>query len=395
MLGPFAEWKINILVFALGALLPLAVFAGQSVVRERRIAIIRHLYKGAEDLARENPEEGRFMRRTLWLAERRYLGDHEYEKERYDEPPGRFLAYLLPTAVFIAISAVGFQALLAAMDRVVFDLPNFALDGSRDPADGQYRHVTALVVAAAFLGAYIWSINYLILRVSNYDLHPLSFVRVSAHLVLSIFAAAILRHVSVVGNETLEGFGIALVLTAAFLMGFFPNLGVGVLADWAARRIRLKKVSPVANEIAQEYPVELIDGISASIKFRLASFDITDVQNLATANPVTIYMEAPFGHMEILDWISQAQLLQFVGPQAFLKLRGIAVRDIRVFLDLGGSEEGRAAIAPMVYGERIPSDEVIAGFIASVRDCVHVRRLIAWNRAVGTLMRKEPLTNPV
>jgi hypothetical protein len=76
---------------------------------------------------------------------------------------------------------------------------------------------------------------------------------------------------------------------------------------------------------------EIIEGIDFSKRIRLEENNINDVQNLATANPIMLYVETPFTFMECFDWIAQAQLCGLVGGDRFIELRR---RNIRTVFDL-------------------------------------------------------------
>jgi hypothetical protein len=382
-----------IIVVALSLVLPLAVFFGQTTVGNRRLRIIEYLKTCASDI---DPNSREFMIRSLEFAGARYSGSGD--RSRGDRVL-RCLAYLLPTALFVCLSAVGFLALLAVISMDAFEARNFVLYGLHPydaPDFAGYQSGTALIVAAAFVGAYIWSINYLVLRVANYDLNPLSFLRVAGHLLLTIFAACVVRHVFAAMGPTVEGWTIGVLLGATFLMGFFPNMGIGLLIDRLPERLRVKRPVEQAAEIGREFPLDLIDGITPTIKFRLASFDLTDVHNLAAADPVTLYLESPFGHLEILDWIAQAQLLACVGPERFLTCRAANVRDIHGLLAAGRTDDGRKRLKTVLFDDAGATEADVRRTIDAYAATLHVQRLEHWWRAITAIMapRRADLAEP-
>jgi hypothetical protein len=372
-----------IFVILLSLLLPLSIFIGRRNVRVRRLRMLDNL---AGVLRYVPPESGGFIAPAFDLVRARYInsGRSTGAWSRVLDWLKEIGIYLLPTGIFVLLSACGF-ALVVGLGKEWLVAAEGLLRGLRAEGGGalDFPTATALVLGAGFVGAYIWSIDYLILRIANFDLSPLSFLRTAGHVLMTVFVAWVLCQV-VAAPGIQEKLAVAIVLGIAFLSGLYPTLGLNVLVDRLPHWLRLKRDVAQAGEISRSFPLDLIDGIDPSIRFRLNQLEIAEVQNLATANPILLYIESPYGLIEVIDWMAQAQLLVELGPERFLQARAAGVRDMVAFLELGGSEEGRRLLAPLLLPEDpAGDDQALQASFASIARKLHVKHLHRWWKVIS------------
>jgi hypothetical protein len=372
-----------IFVILLSLLLPLSIFIGRRNVRVRRLRMLDNL---AGVLRYVPPESGGFIAPAFDLVRARYInsGRSTGAWSRVLDWLKEIGIYLLPTGIFVLLSACGF-ALVVGLGKEWLVAAEGLLRGLRAEGGGalDFPTATALVLGAGFVGAYIWSIDYLILRIANFDLSPLSFLRTAGHVLMTVFVAWVLCQV-VAAPGIQEKLAVAIVLGIAFLSGLYPTLGLNVLVDRLPHWLRLKRDVAQAGEISRSFPLDLIDGIDPSIRFRLNQLEIAEVQNLATANPILLYIESPYGLIEVIDWMAQAQLLVELGPERFLQARAAGVRDMVAFLELGDSEEGRRLLAPLLLPEDpAGDDQALQASFASIARKLHVKHLHRWWKVIS------------
>jgi hypothetical protein len=160
-----------------------------------------------------------------------------------------------------------------------------------------------------------------------------------------------------------NSFGLWLAL--AFIVGLTPDLGLTTMVRYLHIHY-LKSVDSDVIKSVSIVPIEIIDGIDYNTRYRLEEGNIVDVQNLATYNPILLFVETPYGLYESFDWVLQAQLCLVVGPKTFLELKR---HNIRTIFDLERAVLGDNAPDPYV---RMVGSMLYANADPNVRDLLRV-----------------------
>jgi hypothetical protein len=378
-------------IFLLSLVIPLAIYSGRNNLRNHRRKVVRDL-AAMFDFA--TADGGRpIIIPSLELVKYKYDPESATSAAGLEEEQSGWWHYAMPVALYVLLAFLGFRRCFypsafspsgALNQNTLQELSSFVLGGIRKP-DSEQLASFAANGCYTFLGAYLWTIFYLIKRVSNFDLSPLSFLRCSAQIVFAGFVSAAVWHT---GNSLL-GDKFVFVAGVAFLIGWFPDLGLQYLIT-KYPSMQLKRITPATNELCEELPLDCITGIDAFMKFRLAEFEIEDVQNLATINPIQLFVETPYGLYEVIDWVAQAQLILAVGASKTLQLRKLNVRTIfdlekiahqpvlgRLVLKilLSGAPQSNPQQTDLDALSDDGSSDLLTNMIAVIREDLHVQRL--------------------
>lgn len=200
-------------------------------------------------------------------------------------------------------------------------------------ADAVGLPLFAWVLLASYAGGMLFTLRAFKQAVNNFDMSPLSLIGAIVNLAFGPVAALLLAF-SVFKLPDVDGIGwhveaalFPVVIVTAFAVGYYPEVAVRQLIRLSHLR-NYKKEEVGFYDNFKAIPIDIIDGIDGEIRGRLGDYHLNSVQNLATANPLMLFVETPYGVYEIMDWVAQAQLCSSVGPRALLGLWGLGIRTI-------------------------------------------------------------------
>jgi hypothetical protein len=250
----------------------------------------------------------------------------------------------------------------------------------------QYGKGTIAVSVAAFIGAYLWTLIFLARRVTNFDLSPFSFLRAAIQIALACFVCVFLRHLydsvsqlvwQTSSSQSMTPTTSSWLLVLAFLIGFYPALGLNYLQERFAF-LRFKNRHASADLVSRELPLDMVDGIDSYIKFRLGEYEIEDIENLALANPIQLFIETPYPLRKIIDWVGQAQLLIEVEISKIPDLRNLNIRTSLDFLTFGETEDGKKILGGLLHPMQASDSDgskIMSERLRTFGDKAHVKAL--------------------
>jgi hypothetical protein len=217
---------------------------------------------------------------------------------------------------------------------------NFLLLGHRysltGPQADEYLRQSFDVMCFAYLGWYVWTVSVIFSRIITMELVAATYYNALVRLVVAVFVALVFNHIQMIAFSG----GTAFIAEAVgFGVGLFPDAALVSISK------RLRRYLLAADEQPEEFPLDLIQGISPCRKLRLFEMGMDNCENLASANAVELFLTSNLKLVEVADWIGQAQLVVLVGAKGFLTLQQNGYRTI---IDLHRASHSPAG--PVVAG---------------------------------------------
>jgi hypothetical protein len=217
--------------------------------------------------------------------------------------------YILPIAIMAFVLGGGFFIIFSAV------VPLYKFDG----LDELLLNIPASVFHG-FIGGWFYVLYSLVNRYRSADIPP----GLVLQLAYQIFLAGAVAYFAVTISPDLTDPAVA------FASGFIPYAEI---AGWLRLTAQTKLGTSSASTPGGSAPsgqisdsLAKLQGLAPAHRERLGEENILTIQNLALANPLSLYLVTSFEMSTIIDWIDQAYLRIYVTDDAATRLAANGIR---------------------------------------------------------------------
>ena len=207
-----------------------------------------------------------------------------------------------------------------------------------------YKIPFYIALTFSFLGTLMYTLNNASHRFAILDLYPKTFV---GYLIRFLFAPALSL---VIAYSLMDDWWMTGAPALFFFVGFFPQLALQYIEDKV--RTSLKMIKGKKTEV----PVDLIQGVSDYIGYRMKELGVGDAQNLAYCD-LNFLRKNWYNDRLICDFVAQALMLIHLGKD-FSSLQNAGIRNIISFKKILGDDRKRKQIGNKL-GIRVKLDAVM------------------------------------
>jgi hypothetical protein len=272
----------------------------------------------------------------------------------------------IPVVLATVLIAVGW---LMALPPLGFEMPAANAPGFWSMAFG----VSADPIVYAFLGAYFFSLQMLFRRYVREDLRKSAYLAVSLRIILAVMGTWVaITAITAIGKGKVHATDTSLLIVG-FVIGVFPRIAWQFIQGaWKAMMRKLGLSKAVLPSMESGLPVSYLDGLTVWHEARLEEEDIENIPNMATTEIIDLMLRTRFSPDRIIDWVDQAILFTYLGPDQKEDKEGGSRRDQ---LRLHGIRTATSLIRAFGEAEsRKDADEVEKILSQSSRS--HVRSLL-------------------
>jgi hypothetical protein len=318
--------------------------------------------------------------------------DRVHRKAYGDEKSGYYFFWSVTYAS--VVSGIGLALLFLGSEMFHFgelagEFPSLRLGAHIEfPEQG-----SRLICGMAFLGAYLWGLQYVFRRYVVNDLRPSVYYSLSIRMILAALVALVLYN----AYEVLAGFDPAmqellskktdvsseagsslspLWPVLAFLIGMFPQRGLRWLTE------RLPILSSGTSPTVREAPLEMVEGIETHDKMRLEELGIDTCYDLAVTDFVPLILNTPYSARQLVDWILQAKLCAYFGDA----VKDLRQRGIRTIVDL---EHLTQKDVEALVRETAATESALQRAQRSVQEDAEIKRLRRIGQLLGRFVKDE------